>query len=166
MAYWAAGMKLTGARMNAAPGRFPVGGDLRSTTVTTSGTTELAVATTDVLALDASSMYAITFYAQATTSSSIVERWLQRIRKTNVTGTQLAVQVVAPATYAGEPIGAVQSWWYPTTVAENTAFCATWVRDTSNSGPNTCSFGGSGSVGPTYIVVEKMLFLNGVMETT
>lgn len=166
MAYWAAGMKLTGARMNAAPGRFPVGGDVRSTLITTSGTTELAVCTTDVLALDASSMYEITFATQAGTNSSTIERWIQRIRKTNVSGTQLAVDVIEPASYSAEPIGEVLKWWYSTTTAENTAFCGTFTRDTSNSAGNTATFGGTGNVGGTFIIVEKCLFLNGVMETT
>jgi hypothetical protein len=166
MAYWAAGMKLTGARMNAAPGRYPVGGDQRGTgTVSTSGTTELAVCTTDVLALDASSLYVITFATQAATNSSTAERWIQRIRKTNVTGTQLAVDHLSPANEAGEPIGEVLTWLYPTTATENTAFCGTFVRDTSNSAGNTATFGGSPASG-TYILVEKLLFLNGVMETT
>jgi hypothetical protein len=108
-----------------------------STPVSTSGTTELALMSTGALSLEANSVYKITFQSVGGMNSSIVERWAQRIRKTNVGGAQITVSVIAPATNASQPIGQMLSYPYVTTTTETTTFVGTIARLTSNSAGNT-----------------------------
>lgn len=108
-----------------------------STPVSTSSTTELALMSTGALALEAGSVYKITFQTIGGINSSTVERWAQRIRKTNVAGTQLTVTVLAPSSNVGQPIGNLVSFLYVTTTTETTTFVGTIARLTSNSAGNT-----------------------------
>lgn len=129
-----------------------VGGQVRTTSLSSSSTTEIAFVATSTLGLIASSLYRVTFQSIGTMNSSTVERWAQRIRKTTVTGTQLTVAAIAPATNASQPIGGPISYKYFTTVAENTAFVGTIQRLTSNSAGNTWQVTGP----DTFITVEYM----------
>lgn len=115
-----------------------IAGQYKSATpVATSSTTELALMSTGALALEAASVYKITFQTIGAMNSSIVERWAQRLRKTNVAGTQLTVSVISPATNASQPIGQLLSFMYVTTTTETTTFVGTIARLTSNSAGNT-----------------------------
>jgi hypothetical protein len=131
-------------------GAVVIGGQVRTTLLATSGTTELVTVATNALPLEAASLYRIIFQCVGNMSSNIVERWAQRIRKTNLTGTQLTVVAISPATNASQPIGGPLSYKYFTTTAETTAFVGTIQRLTSNSAPNTWQVTGP----DTFITVE------------
>lgn len=127
-----------------------IAGQIRTSSLATSGTTELQVMTTGALALEAASVYKVTFQSVGGMNSATVERWAQRLRKTNVGGTQLTVSVISPATNASQPIGQLLTFLYVTTVTETTTFVGTIARLTSNSAGNTWTV----SAADTFILCE------------
>lgn len=151
MATFFAGQRVTASALNNSVSVI-VGGQARSTATATSGTTELQVVSTGALSLDASSLYAIEYSYNGATNSSIVERWAQRIRKTSVAGTQLAVHVIAAASTAADPEGSVLTFLYITTAPEVTTFVGTIARLTSASGPNTLT---NSILGDCFITVTR-----------
>jgi hypothetical protein len=151
MATFAAGQKVTASALNNSVSVI-IGGQSRSTATPTTGTTELQVVTTAALSLDANSLYDIEYSYNGATNSSIVERWAQRIRKTNVSGTQLSVHVISAASTAADPEGSVLTFLYITTAPEVTTFVGTIARLTSNSGTNTLT---NSVLGDCFITVTR-----------
>jgi hypothetical protein len=131
-----AGQTATAAALNNASGVQEAGGLWRVTNAAaTSGTTELAFATTGSLALAASSTYdaIVDLYY---TGSVANDQFFFRIRDTNTAGTQRAI-VVPPviATASGGPYFARLIYTFTTSTAANFVFAATMAR---NAGTGTC----------------------------
>ncbi len=135
MAFFA-GQTATAAALNNSSGVQTAGGLWRVTNAgATSGTTELAWATTPSLALAASSTYDVIMDLYYT-GSVATDLFFFRIRDTNTAGTQRAI-VVPPniASAGGGPYFSRLLYRFTTSVAANFVFAATMAR---NSGTGTC----------------------------
>lgn len=160
MAYWSAGQKLTSARLNAAPGRYPVGGQYRIT-ASSSIATRAAVATSDVLALDPNSLYLVTYYVRVGSVAGTGTVSVTVDIRTNTTGGTVLSAGAATASNSGTatiPPYVVEAP-YLTTTAESTAFVGTLAV--------TASGGGAGAIANigSFVLVEKLVTLNGVIQT-
>jgi hypothetical protein len=159
MSYWQPGNKLTAAKLNGQPGRIPVGAFYRSTP-SGSIATRTAIATTDQLALEANTLYHVTYYSRiASVAGTGTVSVTVDLRTNNASGTILNGGASAASNSGTATVPPyVVTGWYQTTAAENTAFCGTLSVTASGGGA-----GGTANVG-TYVVVEKILPLNGVVE--
>lgn len=131
-----------------------IGGQKRNLTATGAiTTTETTIVTSQSLNLEASTDYKITFNARGAVNSTTVERWTQRIRKTNIAGTTLAANTIAPASdSAVDAVGGHVEYIYTTTTAETgVVFLGTWVR-ASSTGSSTWI----ASTADNFITVERM----------
>lgn len=134
---FASGQNATAASLNAASGVQTAGGILRVTnSASTSGTTELAWATTGSLALAANTLYEVEAECYLLNSGSAVDLYILRIRDTNVSGTIRQAIDAYPTTTSGTgPYPVRCTYTFATSSAVNYVACATIVRA---SGAETC----------------------------
>lgn len=128
---FSAGQKLTASILNASLGQQVVGGQWRITnSASTSGTTEMAWATTPTLALAASSTYEVFAEMYVLNSAAAADLYIGRIRDTNVSGTQRAGIDIYPTTTFGQGpyAAAIMTYTFTTTTAGNYTFCGTIQR--------------------------------------
>lgn len=138
---FSAGQRLTASVLNASLGVQTAGGLWRVTNAAaTSGTTELAFATTPTLALAASSTYEVwadLIYVGSVTS----DQFIVRIRDTNVAGTvRVALDLPVIVSSSLGPWPASYSYTFTTSVAANFTFAAT-VQRFSGTGTLTAASG-------------------------
>jgi hypothetical protein len=124
------------------------GGVLRSATAAgaTSGTTELAVETTGVISLRATSTYRVKakYYWTNTVNGDV---FFHRIRATNISGTILN-GIVGPTGLGGGPYPTEVTYTFETTTATTAVYLACIVRG-SGTGTATCQT-------QSHITVERL----------
>lgn len=134
--------------------RTLISGQNRITALGAITTSEAVVVTSPSVNLEASTSYQITFNARGAVNSTVVERWTQRIRKTNIAGTTLAANTIAPASDSNvDAVGGHIGYIYTTTTAAEAGvvFVGTWVR-ASSTGSSTWI----ASTADNYITVERL----------
>ena len=125
-----AGQKLTASALDASLGVQTVGGLLRVTnSASTSGTTELAWATTPSYSLAANTTYTVEAELYILNSAGAVDLYVVRLRDTNVSGTIRAAYDAYPTTTVGAgPYPVLYSYTFTTTTAISYSACGTIFR--------------------------------------
>ena len=135
----AAGQKVTASLVNSLQGVSVVGGLVRITNAgSTSGSTELAWATTPTLSLAASTQYVIEVEVQWLEEAANLNTYVFRLRQTNISGSILGGAICQPEPASGGAPGGpwTHRFQYPfnTGVAVNQAYCGTVQRITTTTG--------------------------------
>lgn len=139
---FSAGQKLTASQLNAALGVQTVGGLVRVTTSSfTSGTTELAWATTPSYTLPANSEITVEAELYLVLAAAGVDQFVCRIRDTNVSGTIRAAIAPYPTSASGSgPYPIVYSYTFTTTTSISYSACGT-ILLSSGTGQGQAAIG-------------------------